>query len=183
LTPFQAGDCLAALSGPGAAQLDKPVGKLSYPASIRRRLNDYGLGEKIRIYRENLLFGTWEKSLETIVALSEITTSPISPRKGSDPSGLFDTHPRGTLHAPSTIIYAENDAAFDKRMALAAVEDYLGCKGSQVLRVRDCGHWIPVEENGRGVKVLKGVLEWSMGGEEEGLKKRGVEGADIICEK
>jgi hypothetical protein len=114
------------------------------------------------IYREDLLMGTWEKSLETVVALSEVPVSASRHNSGSSGAGLFDDGPPGAVKAPTTIVYGKHDLGFDKRLALEGIADYLG-KGSQVVLVEGAGHWVPVEEFGS--QVLEKVVQWAMGDE------------------
>ena len=134
LNPVEAAEAMAISTGPGIAQLEKPSKSgEKYGESVRRRVSDRGMSEKIRIYRENLVFGKWEKSLETTVALFNISSDAASARSSN-------TAPRGALKAPATIILGEHDPAFDKRLALDNARDYL-VKGSQVVIIKGAGHW------------------------------------------
>ncbi|KAJ4304732.1 hypothetical protein N0V90_000259 [Kalmusia sp. IMI 367209] len=165
LTPKEGGEAMASSIGPGSEQL---AATNEYPAALKTRLGSYGMLEKTRIYREGLILGTWEKSIETVVALSEIQST--SPRGSSGSSaGLFDDGPPGALKAPATIVYGDEDPAFEKTLGLDGLGDYLA-QGSQVLILEKSGHWLPVEEVGGG--VIEGVVAWGLDGEKEGLKER-----------
>ena len=119
------------------------------------------MSEKIRIYQDNLIWGTWEKSLETIVALSEID---VSPSRSSSGAGLFEDGPPGAIKAPATIIYGKHDVAFEPRLALDGMTDYL-TKESHVLQVETGGHWLPSETMGQ--KLIGAVLSWTLADEQE----------------
>lgn len=153
LNSKDAAEAMCVSTGPGTSQLlDQPVGvpQGRYGESVRRRIRDRGMSEKIRIYRENLFVGPWEKSLETTAALYEL-------RSGND--GRSDARPRGALKAPTTLVLGERDPAFDLRLALANVKEYL-VKGSQVLVVKDAGHWMPTEPTAR--VVLEQLTLWAL---------------------
>lgn len=120
------------------------------------------------IYGEGLLMGTWEKSLETVVALSEVPTSAFRHTSGSSGAGLFDDGPRGAVKAPTTIVYGKHDLGFDRTLALEGIADYLG-KGSQVVLLEGAGHWLPTEEFGS--QALEKVVQWAMGDEGAPLGK------------
>lgn len=140
-------------TGPALPQLlDQPVGGPAgrYGESVRRRIKDRGMSEKIRIYREGLFIGRWEKSLETTAALFEL-------RSGNDRAS--EAAPKGALKAPTTLVLGERDPAFDTRLALDNVRDYL-VKGSQVLVVKDAGHWMPTEPTAR--VVLEQLVLWAL---------------------
>jgi pimeloyl-ACP methyl ester carboxylesterase len=137
LNPTEAAEAMAISTGPSLAELEGPTDvENSYSDSLWDRVHDRGMSEKIRIYREGLMFGKWEKSLETTVALYNISSSSSHSPTG----GLSNTAPHGALKAPATIIMGERDPAFDQRLALDNARDYL-VKGSQVLVVKGGGHW------------------------------------------
>lgn len=156
-----AADWLAMSTGPSSAQFTS-FGNLSYPESARRRTKDYGMSEKIRIYRETVGLGVWEKSLETIVALSEIPAT----KRGSR-AGLFEDGPPGALQAPATFVLGKRDMAFERSLCWDGIDDYLTRK-SQVLTIEKAGHWLPHEE--LGSKVIEECVEWALRGEEKPLK-------------
>ncbi|KAL6704097.1 hypothetical protein ACN47E_008760 [Coniothyrium glycines] len=147
----EAGEFMAISTGPGLAQLQQ-YGDLKYGESVRKRLGDRGMSEKIRLYREGLFLGEWQKSLEITAALYELSSTTTD-------SFLSHTAPKGSLKAPATFILGEHDPAFDKRLALDNARDYLA-KGSQVLMVKDAGHWLPLEPTGR--RVLEKTVLWAL---------------------
>jgi pimeloyl-ACP methyl ester carboxylesterase len=152
---------MASSAGPGAAQLEESNG---YAMSLKNRLPNNGMLEKFRIYREGLFRGPWEKSLETVVALSEIQ----SPAKRGSGAGWFHDGPPGALKAPATIVYGADDPAFESQLVLGGIGDYLS-KDSQVVVLEDSGHWLPLEE--LGSSVIQEVVAWAMSGEQEALKE------------
>jgi pimeloyl-ACP methyl ester carboxylesterase len=167
LNEQEAMDHLATSTGPGVSQLNL-VGDLEYPEAVSKRIHDLGMSEKIRIYREGLLIGTWEKSLETVVALSEIPASASRHGSRSSGAGLFDDGPPGAVKAPTTIVYGKHDLGFDRRLALEGISDYLG-RGSQVVLLEGSGHWLPIEEFGS--RALERVVQWALGDEAASLGK------------
>lgn len=156
-----AAESMCMSTGPALPQLlDQPVGALTgrYGESVRRRIPDRGMSEKIRIYREGLYIGRWNKSLETTAALFDL-------RSGSDKT--VGSAPRGAFTAPATLVLGERDPAFDLRLALDNVRDYL-VRGSQVLIVKEAGHWMPLEPTAR--VVLGQLVLWALS-EEAGVGK------------
>ncbi|KAF2745297.1 alpha/beta-hydrolase [Sporormia fimetaria CBS 119925] len=169
-----AADHLAASSGPGTSQL--PTSTLSqnaeeekYPPSVRNRVRDHGMAQKIRLYREGLFLGPWEKSLETIAALSAISVDSTMAAAGAGGGALFDEGPEGALKVPATLIHGEKDPAFERRLVLSGLGDYLP-RRSQAIMLEGSGHWLPTEEFAG--KVIVEVAEWALGGEEGSLRER-----------
>jgi hypothetical protein len=160
-------------------RLRRRYGNDTYPPPLES-VADFILPH-LGLYREDLLLGTWEKSLETVVALSEVPASAARHGSGSSGAGLFEDGPSGSLKAPTTIVYGKWDLGFDKRLALEGISDYLD-SGSQVVLL-DGGHWLPVEEFGS--RVLEKVVEWALGDEVVPLTKRveGFERAKMLVEK
>lgn len=97
------------------------------------------MSEKIRIYRENLFFGPWEKSLETTAALYNIASNPMH-SSSSNAGTLANTAPKGALKAPATLMLGQKDLAFDQRLALDGAKEFM-VRGSQVVVVKGAGHW------------------------------------------
>lgn len=156
LDPKAAAESMCMSAGPALPQLlDQQVGASAgrYGESVRCRIKDRGMSEKIRIYREGLFIGRWEKSLETTAALFEL-------RAGND--RISAIAPEGALKAPATFVLGERDPAFDLRLALDNVREYL-VKGSQVLIVKDAGHWMPTEPMAR--VVLEQLVLWLLSDE------------------
>ena len=135
LNPVEAAEAMAISTGPAIAQLDASNSNTErYGESVRARVGDRGMSEKIRIYRENLIFGKWEKSLEVTAALYNISTTARSS------GALSNTAPKGALKAPATLFMGQYEPAFDQRLTLDNARDYL-VKGSQVVIVKGAGHW------------------------------------------
>lgn len=142
IDPVEAAEAMACSTGPASDQLQTrtPNGD-TYAASLRRRLADRGMAEKIRIYRENLFFGIWEKSLEITAALYNISSSVTGTASSGSAAGtLTNTAPKGALKAPTTLVMGQYEPAFDQRLALENSRDFL-VKGSQVVLVKGAGHW------------------------------------------
>lgn len=132
LNPKEAGESMAISTGPGLAQLQQ-TGNLRYGESVRSRVGDRGMVEKIRLYREGLFLDEWQKSLETTAALFELSSH-------SQESILARSAPKGSLKAPAVFMLGEQDPAFDRRLVLDNARDYLA-PNSQVLLLKGVGHW------------------------------------------
>jgi hypothetical protein len=165
LDPKDAGEAMATSTGPGTLQCTGSMGKgsLRYGESVRKRVGDRGMSQKVGIYRDGLFIGNWEKSLETTAALFEIATvngsTPHSSVSSARPMG---SAPEGSLKAPTTFMLGELDPAFDQQLALSNVKDFLA-GGSQVVLVKDAGHWLPLETSGR--IVVEKTVSWALSGE------------------
>ncbi|RAR08743.1 catalytic hydrolase [Stemphylium lycopersici] len=142
LDPVEAAESMAISTGPARPQLDTKAPQTGYGYSddIQSRIADRGMAEKIRIYRENLVFGKWDKSLEITAALYNISSSASDMYSSSSSGALANTAPEGALKAPATLIMGQYEPAFDQRLALDNARDYL-VKGSQVVIVKGAGHW------------------------------------------
>jgi hypothetical protein len=164
LNPKEAGESMAISTGPGMQQLQDASskdGSLRYGESVRKRVHDRGMSEKIRIYREQFIFGKWEKSLETTAALFDISTA-ATPRSSSSSGPVLGAVTDGHLHAPTTLMLGQHDPAFDQRLALNGVKDFL-VPGSQVVLVKG-GHWLPLEETGR--RIIEKTVLWALDGKD-----------------
>jgi pimeloyl-ACP methyl ester carboxylesterase len=163
MDPKEAAEAMAISTGPSMLQLDastKTTRGLKYGESVRKRVNDRGMSEKVGIYRDGLFVGKWEKSLETTAALFEIASATGSTPHSSLASGSFPGGvPRGSLKAPTTFMLGERDPAFDQQLALSNAKDFL-VSGSQVLTVKNAGHWLPLEPSGR--RVVEKVVLWAL---------------------
>jgi hypothetical protein len=164
LNPKEAGESMAVSTGPGTLQCTSSSrGALWYGESVRRRVSDRGMSQKVGIYRDGLFVGKWEKSLETTAALFEIATANGStPHSSFSSAGLMGGAPEGALKAPTTFMLGELDPAFDQQLALGNVKDFL-VGGSQVVLVKDAGHWLPLEPGGR--RVVEKTVSWALSGE------------------
>jgi hypothetical protein len=149
----ESAELLAITAGPGKGQFETGVEKAGYGESVLARSKNYGMSEKIKYYQDGLLSKPWEKSLEIIVALSEISSTPAVSTLGA---GLFEDGPPGSLKVPAIIVYGKYDVAFDRRIALDGISDYL-TKDSQVLMLQKGGHWLPTEPT--GIRVITRIVE------------------------
>lgn len=143
---------------------------LQYPPEVARRAVGGGWSSKINFYRDGLFFKRWDKSMETLWALTqeEQGESLAANRRSSAGAALFDSGPKGSLKAKATIIWGAKDPAGESRVALEGVEDYLA-RGSQILSLEKTGHWIPIEKDGK--VVLEEVVKWAVDGERQKLKE------------
>ncbi|KAH7135652.1 Alpha/Beta hydrolase protein [Dendryphion nanum] len=162
----EAADWTAMSSGPGIAQFSEQIDGQGYSESVRRRIADLGTSEKIRIYREGLMFNPWEKSIETVVALSEI---PTDPSRSSSGAGLFENGPKGALRVPTTLVLGKYDIAFERRLGTNGISDFL-VRNSQVLYLGQSGHWIPFEPH--AFPVVASIILWALEGEKVSLREQ-----------
>lgn len=165
LDPKEAGEAMAMSTGPAALQLGGTAekGTLRYGESVRKRVGDRGMSQKVGIYRDGLFIGKWEKSLETTAALFEIATANGStPHSSVSFAGLIGGAPEGSFKAPTTFMLGERDPAFDQQLALSNIKDFL-VTGSQVVLVKDAGHWLPLEPSGR--RVVQKTVAWALSGD------------------
>ncbi|EAT80810.1 hypothetical protein HBH56_162070 [Parastagonospora nodorum] len=162
LDPKEAGEAMAMSTGPGKLQMsDSHVTR--YGESVRKRMSDRGMSQKVGIYRDGLFIGKWEKSLQTTAALFEIASAAGStPHSSVSSDPLMGGAPEGSLKAPTTFMLGDHDPAFDQRLALSNAKDFL-VGGSQVLLVKDAGHWLPLESGGR--RVVEKTVSWALSGE------------------
>jgi len=177
-------EMLASSIGPSMEQcITNKSEELAYSESVRERAQTGGWFEKLRVYREDLAFSPWEKSLETLWALSQIRQVK-GRRRSSSGVGLFDDGPAGSLKAATTVIWGKGDVAIENSIAIEGMRDFFGTKSSQLVIISRCGHWVPVEK--QGIPVFEEVLEWSITGEKGSLKDRLSDNfplANIMCER
>jgi pimeloyl-ACP methyl ester carboxylesterase len=165
LSAAQKADYMVVSAGPGLEQFSSRE-KGGYSESVKQRISDFGLSQKIRVYREHLLLGTWEKSLQLVIDLSEL---PPSPHRSGSGAGLFEDGPAGSLKVSTTVIYGKKDMAFDPSAVLNGIGDYL-IKGSQCLVIKEAGHWLQYEE--AGIRVLEVAAQWAIGEETSSLREQ-----------
>jgi len=122
------------------------------------------MSEKVKIYRDDLFSGKWDKSLETTAALFEIASAAESRRRSSASSArLLGGQAGGCyLKAPTTFMLGERDPAFDRRLTLDNFKDIM-LGGGQVVLVKDAGHWLPLESGSR--RILEKTVSWALGTE------------------
>ncbi|KZF22210.1 putative alpha/beta hydrolase [Xylona heveae TC161] len=159
-------ELMASSLGPSKMEVASatPVGE-RYPPSVTARLRSGPWPEQIRLYREGLAWGTWEKSLETLGILFNLDDG----RRPSSGAGLFEEGPLGSLKAPATIIMGERDLAMEPRIALDGIGDYL-FRRSQVIILPKNGHWVPIED--KGGALLEQVIQWAGTSRQEKLSQR-----------
>jgi pimeloyl-ACP methyl ester carboxylesterase len=192
-------ELLASSLGPSAVELNsaletpsRPVNPLDtevdddrYPISVKSRVASGGWGEKIRLYRENLLAAKWNKSLQLVWELNQIetahTTTSISSASSTSASslrrrssafkaganGLFDFGPRGSLGAATTVLWGVQDVALNQQLAMDGIGEYFGVNGSHFVTLQNVGHWTPMSR--AAVGVWETVIAWALGGEEGAL--------------
>jgi pimeloyl-ACP methyl ester carboxylesterase len=157
LNPEEVGEAMATSAGPSITQVKEATkgnSTLRYGESVRKRVGDRGMSEKIGIYRDGLFTGTWNKSLAATAALYRISET------GSTSSApLLGSVPEGSLKAPTTFMLGDRDPAFDQQLVLGNMKDFL-VNGSQVVLVNDAGHWLPLEPSGRRAVVK--TVAWAL---------------------
>ncbi|KAI9824159.1 MAG: hypothetical protein M1819_000922 [Sarea resinae] len=175
-----AAEIMASSLGPSKSEaITTDLSGTSYPSSVLRRAANGGWSEKIRLYREGLATGAWDKSLETLAELASIGES----RRSSSGAGLLEDGPEGALKAKTTIVWGKRDPAIDARLAVEGIADYLAMD-SQVVMLPKTGHWVPFEQNGRD--VLEEVIDWSIAPTKQDLMERVskvYEGAKVTVQK
>lgn len=167
----QGAELLASSIGPGEKECtSSPNGKpeLAYSEGVRSRAANGGYSEKIRLYREGLIFNTWEKSLETLWDLNQIEQS--TGRRQSSGVDLFEVGPVGSLRAPTTVIWGKGDVAIENAIAIEGFGDFFGARPSHLIIVERCGHWAPLER--MAIPIFEEVIEWAVKGEKQGLREK-----------
>lgn len=147
----QAFELLASSVGPGHKECDADI-DYKYGESVRRRAVTGGWTDKIGLYREGCFGQKWEKPVELIVTLAELSSSG---RRDS----LDLLRPEGAIQAPVTLIWGEDDVAIENCLALDGIRDYFN-HGSQLVKVKRCGHWTPLERN--AVPIFEAILHWAL---------------------
>jgi len=195
LESTQAAEALASSLGPGVAQIEEAkkrsksdTNALSYPESVAARAHDGGWSHKIRLYRDGLATGKWEKSIDTLVALQSLSQqNERQRRRSSSNAGLFDNGLKDVFQAPVTIIWGARDVAISRPICIDGVGDYFA-RGSQMVVVERAGHWCPQEKGGR--EVFEEVVAWAVGGERGWKGLKGVlgekfpdEGVKVVVER
>ncbi|KAL2426456.1 hypothetical protein ABEF95_006867 [Exophiala dermatitidis] len=108
-------------------------------------------------YRDGAATRPWVKSLETIAdlyALEEMASRSSSvSRRSSVSNSLFAEPVKGSLKAPTYVLWGENDTACSRPICLDGLGDYLG-KDSEVTILPRSGHWTPIERESRPALAL-----------------------------
>jgi len=161
-------DSLACSLGPSTAECSsKTADGEQYPPSVLERAKFGGFVEKARYYREGAMFGEWQKSIETIMELSQVDEKPL--RRASSGAGYLHDQYAGALKAPATVVWAENDLALLPKVMLHGLPDYL-TKDSQIMLLPKCGHWPQIEPKARD--AFEEVLNWVVKGEQGDVMAR-----------
>lgn len=170
-------DLLGSSVGPGVTECDTVLvsdpqtdGGLSngdvtwkYSESVRRRSTTAGWMDKIALYRDGCFSEKWEKPLDVIVDLSRASDR----RRSSGSSGFSRLGSDGAIEAPVTLIWGQNDPAIESCLALDGLQDSVW-RGSQLVKVKHCGHWTPIERN--AIPIFEAVLKWALEGETTALR-------------
>ncbi|TID24367.1 abhydrolase domain-containing protein 9 [Venturia nashicola] len=169
-------ELLASSTGPSMEEcVTNGKEDLTYPASVRKRAQNGAWFEKVRVYRDGLAFSPWEKSIETLWDLTQIQPRKVR-RRSFSRVALFDTGPEGTLRAPTTVIWGQDDIAIERSIAVQGIKDIFGCRSSQLIEIPNCGHWSPLEKN--GALIFERVIAWAAGGEVGSLVEKLFPGFD-----
>jgi pimeloyl-ACP methyl ester carboxylesterase len=176
-TTPQGFELLASYIGPGPDQFDTRVsseqhadGGLTngdvtprYSESVRRRAATAGWMDKTALYRDGCFSAAWTKPIELVVALSQ------ERRRSSSSAALSKLGPDGALEAPVTFLFGAEDVAIENCLALDGLGDYFW-RGSQLVKIKHCGHWTPLEYN--AIPVFEAVIDWALEGEKVPLRKQ-----------
>jgi pimeloyl-ACP methyl ester carboxylesterase len=171
---FNAAEAMAAILGPGVKECSTETATSRsdlkserYGSSVFERAKDPGeaFWHKTAYYRDGVGFDPWVKSLEAITDLYNIESDMSSPgsahrrRSSSASSALFTEHFKGSLRAPTTVVWGEADIALSRPICIDGIGDYLA-KGSEVILLPRAGHWTPVEKESRAIlaKIVKSLI-------------------------
>ena len=102
-----------------------------------------------------------------LVSGAQVLTSRLDPSRAVPANS--PAQDLAGFKVPATVLFGMKDPALDPRVVLDGIEAYFapGSQGgrqdkSHVLKMAKCGHWSPVEEEGR--EVLGSVLKWMVEG-------------------
>ena len=184
-------DCKASLPTIAAS---KYLASQQYGQSVVARAQDPGavVMSLTSYYRDGLAFDHWTKTLQLIADLDSIqrgnANGSASRRRSSSTSSgaIFGGEMyRGSLHAPTTILWGQKDQACTQALCLDGIGDYLP-RGSEVVVFPKTGHWFPVERQSRDVlaKVLEHFVVKGNVSEPVGqLCKEAYPGATVVVRK
>lgn len=196
---YLAQECKASSFGPGSEECRTSIASSGvsadmYGQSVLERADSHGAKfyNMTGLYRDGAGTSTWTKSLETIADLYALETSASespspSRRRSSVSNGSLFTDPyKGSLKAPSYIIWGEKDQACGKAICLDGLGDYLA-KDSEITLLPRAGHWTPVQRESRA--VLAKVINLCAGKDAKPVPKMAdeirkvYEGAVLIAKK
>ncbi len=162
---YHAQECMASSLGPGPEECrtsipvsngtngDSKAGTYGSTVLQRATSPEEAFWNMTGYYRDGAGWAPWVKSLESITDLYALETSASessSPgrRRSSLSNSLFADQYKGSLHAPSYILWGEKDQACSRPLCLDGLGDYLG-RDSEITLLPRSGHWTPVEKNSR----------------------------------
>lgn len=164
---YRVQECMASSFGPGPAECKTSVpivngahsngniNEETYGPTVLERAKSPGeaFWNQTGYYRDGVAWKPWTKSLETITDLYALETSASessSPgrRRSSVSNSLFADQYKGSLHAPTYIIWGEKDQACSRPICLDGIGDYLG-KDSEVTLLPRGGHWTASQKESR----------------------------------
>ncbi|KAL2826856.1 Alpha/Beta hydrolase protein [Aspergillus cavernicola] len=165
-TPTDAAECMASTLGPSVHEGEnRTTNGEGYAESVVRKRALSNFFEMCSYYRDGTAFSRWNKSVETITALHNITQEH-GPRDAGSGAGIFNDGPKGSLKASATILWGKKDNALTVPLCLDGIADYLG-QDSQVIELPGSGHFTPLE---RGSRIaLSKAVEWAVKGEREDI--------------
>ncbi|EXJ83867.1 hypothetical protein A1O1_07495 [Capronia coronata CBS 617.96] len=104
-------------------------------------------------YRDGAAWRPWTKSLELLAdlySLEEAASQPnsLGRRRSSVSNPLFADLVKGSVKAPTYVIWGEQEQACSRAMCLDGLGDYLG-KDSEITILPRSGHWTPVAPESR----------------------------------
>jgi hypothetical protein len=161
-------ECMASSFGPGAEECKTSTSAMNGTDGINGEKNGETYGPSVveraespeeafwnmtGYYRDGAGWRPWTKSLETITDLYALETSASessSPgrRRSSVSNSLFIDQYKGSLHAPTYVLWGEKDQACSRPICLDGIGDYLA-KDSEVTLLPRSGHWTPVQKDAR----------------------------------
>jgi pimeloyl-ACP methyl ester carboxylesterase len=192
---YKVQECMACTLGPSLeeckTQTPGPTPE-TYGKTVAVRAESPGTAfmHQTSYYRDGAAFCHWNKSLQTIadlhsIELNNVHSSLLRRRSSSASSSLFDSHYKGSLRAPATILWGQKDQACTQTICLDGIGDYLA-RDSEVVILPKTGHWTPVEKESR--EALAKVLEWyvvqgNVVGDVGGMVKEVYSGASVMVRK
>lgn len=160
---YQAQECKASSFGPGPEECTTSINSSAnredmYGPSVLERAKSHSTAfySMTGLYRDGAGTATWTKSIETIADLYALETSASespspSRRRSSISNGALFTDPyKGSLKAPTYIVWGEKDTACGKPICLDGLGDYLA-KDSEIILLPRTAHWTPVQQESRVV--------------------------------
>jgi len=191
---YKVQECLACTLGPSVEECKtQTLGPTpeTYGKTVALRAESPGMTfmHQTSYYRDGVAYCHWNKSLQTIADLHSIELNNVRGsllrRRSSSASSLFDSHYKGSLRAPATILWGLKDQACTQTICLDGIGDYLA-RNSEVVILPKTGHWTPIEKESR--EVLAKVLEWyvvqgNVVGDVGGIVKEVYGGATVMVRK